>query len=211
MKTTILSLILFGLVSSCNQVAKDSKTDRHDHHELSSEAESQLELSSDEQRAEYAERGLEYALNTQAVLGKNLTQSIQDKGILGALAFCNENAYPLTDSMAVAQNARLKRVSDKPRNENNTADTQEIEHINTFKQTIANEVTPTPIVSETDTTVTVYYPILTNTMCLQCHGQPDSGIESSTLKEINRLYPNDQAIGYNINEVRGLWRVLFDK
>ncbi|WP_178988682.1 c-type heme family protein [Winogradskyella schleiferi] len=159
----------------------------------------------------YGERGLKYALTTKAVLGKNLMETIQKKGTLEALAFCNERAYPLTDSMAVVHNATIKRVSDKPRNPNNKANTEELEYIKTFKKVVANSEEATPIVKETDDNVRVYYPITTNTMCLQCHGKPNETLENSTLAKIRSLYPMDKAIGYDVNEVRGIWSITFDK
>lgn len=158
----------------------------------------------------YAERGLEYALNAQAVLGKNLMQAIQKDGTIGALSFCNEMAYPLTDSMAVVQNVQLKRVSDKPRNQNNQANAEELKYIEAYKNRIAKQELPDPLVTQSNTEVQVYYPILTNAMCLQCHGQPKD-IVPSTLKKLTVLYPKDKALGYDLNEVRGIWKVTFDK
>ena len=163
------------------------------------------------QELPYGERGLKYALTTKAVLGKNLMGTIQKKGTLEALAFCNERAYPLTDSMAVVHNAAIKRVSDKPRNPNNKANAEELGYINTFKQVVANNEEASPIVKETDDNVRVYYPITTNTMCLQCHGKPNETLENSTLAKIKSLYPLDKAIGYDVNEVRGIWSITFDK
>ena len=159
----------------------------------------------------YGERGLNYALTTKAVLGKNLMGTIQKKGTLEALDFCNVHAYPLTDSMAVVHNANIKRVTDKPRNLNNKANTEELEYINDFKQLIANHLEPEPLVKESDNVVKVYYPITTNNMCLQCHGKPNETIEAPTLTRIRSLYPMDKAIGYDINEVRGIWSITFDK
>lgn len=158
-----------------------------------------------------AERGLKYAMTTKAVLGKNLMGTIQKKGVLEALEFCNIKAYHLTDSMAVVHNALIKRVTDQPRNPNNKANSEELAYINTFKQVIANNEEPKPIVKEQDSKVHVYYPITTNTMCLQCHGKPNATIETSTLSRINTLYPNDKAIGYKANEVRGIWSITFNQ
>ena len=159
----------------------------------------------------YDERGLKYALTTKAELGKNLMGTIQKKGILEALAFCNEKAYPLTDSMSVVHTALIKRVSDKPRNQNNQANIEELKHIKIFKQVVANQEEPIPIVKELDDKVQVFYPITTNTMCLQCHGKPNKTIEKATFKKLTALYPKDKAIGYDINEVRGIWSITFDK
>lgn len=158
----------------------------------------------------YDERGLKYALTTKAVLGKNLMGTIQKKGTLEALAFCNEKAYPLTDSMADVHNATIKRVSDKPRNLNNAANAEELGYIKSFQQVIANNEEPRPIVKEQGDKVHVYYPITTNTMCLQCHGKT-SDIEPSTLAKLSSLYPQDKAIGYNVNDVRGIWSITFDQ
>lgn len=159
----------------------------------------------------YNERGLKYVLATKAVLGKNLMGAIQKKGTLEALSFCNEKAYPLTDSMAIAHKATIKRVSDKPRNQNNQANKKELTYINTFKTNIKNNIEPKPIVDLIENKVHVYYPITTNTMCLQCHGKPNQEIEKPTLMKLANLYPEDKAIGYTINEVRGIWSITFDK
>lgn len=159
----------------------------------------------------HRDRGLKYALTTKAVLGKNLMGTIQKKGVLEALAFCNEQAYPLTDSMSVVHNATIKRVSDKPRNPSNQANIKELTYINSFKNDFKNNIEPNPIVDQTDNGVNVYYPITTNTMCLQCHGKPNNDIAPETLIALRQLYPNDKAIGYESNQVRGIWSITFEK
>ena len=159
----------------------------------------------------YAERGLQYALSTKAVLGQNLVGTIQKQGTVEALAFCNEKAYPLTDSMAMVHNANIKRVSDKPRNPNNQANKEELEYIKNFKQIIASNQEPKPLVKKLDNNVRVYYPIVTNAMCLQCHGKPNQTIEQPTFDKIKALYPKDKAIGYSTNEVRGIWSINFEE
>jgi cytochrome c553 len=171
----------------------------------------QTQQSKNNTQESYGQRGLEYAMATQAVLGKNLMGSIQKDGVLEALSFCNEQAYRLTDSMAVAQHANIRRVTDKPRNQNNKANTEELEYISTFKTVIANKGQPKPIVKDIDNKVHVYYPITTNTMCLQCHGTPNTTMDVATLNKVLRLYPKDKAIDYSENEVRGMWSITFDK
>jgi hypothetical protein len=53
----------------------------------------------------------------------------------------------------------------------------------------------------------VFAPILTNGMCLQCHGEPGSDVDETTLAVIRKKYPNDLAIDYGLNELRGIWKV----
>lgn len=155
--------------------------------------------------------GLKYALSTKAELGKNLIRTIQKKGTIEALEFCNEKALALTDSMSVVHQAKIKRVSDQPRNPNNQANPKELQYIADFKTVIANHQEPKPIVEETEGLVNFYYPITTNSMCLQCHGKPNTNIESPTLKALAEMYPNDKAVGYDVNQVRGIWSITFNK
>ncbi len=155
--------------------------------------------------------GLKYALSTKAQLGKNLMGAIQKKGLKEAVTFCNERAYSLTDSMARIHHANIKRVSDKPRNQNNKANSVELAHIKTFKEKVSNQQEIEPIVEEDSEVVSFYYPITTNSMCLQCHGTLDKELMAETYKTIKGLYPNDKAIGYDVNEVRGIWSITFDK
>ena len=158
-----------------------------------------------------ADRGLQYALSTKAVLGKNLMGKIQKEGTIAALQFCNIKAFQLTDSMATYHNAHIKRVSDLPRNPKNKANTEELNYINIFKNDVKNNKESQPIVVESSKIVNVYYPIKTNGMCLQCHGEPNKQIADQTFLAIQKLYPNDQAVGYDINQVRGIWNVSFTK
>lgn len=159
----------------------------------------------------YEEIGLKYALSTKAELGKNLMGAIQKKGVEGAVTFCNEQAYSITDSMSRIHNANIKRVSDKPRNQNNRANSIESEYIETFKEIVANQKEINPIIEEEEDVVNFYYPITTNSMCLQCHGTLDKELKSETYNTIKGLYPNDKAIGYDVNEVRGIWSISFNK
>ncbi|MBT8321956.1 MAG: DUF3365 domain-containing protein, partial [Eudoraea sp.] len=64
-----------------------------------------------------------------------------------------------------------------------------------------------PVVIEKEEANIHYFPILTNAMCLQCHGKPESDMQSVTLKQLKAYYPQDKALGYGPNEVRGLWKV----
>uniref|UniRef100_UPI0040491045 c-type heme family protein n=1 Tax=Flavobacterium sp. TaxID=239 RepID=UPI0040491045 len=163
-----------------------------------------------EKEKTYEEIGLEYALSTKKLLGKNLMGTIQKKGTLEAMAFCNIQAMPLTDSMSVHYNAAIKRVSDKNRNPNNKANAEELIYIEQFKKDLAAKKEPKPVIVDKGEKVQFYYPIPTNTMCLQCHGKPEN-IKSDVQAKIKALYPKDLAVGYGENEVRGIWSITFNK
>lgn len=161
--------------------------------------------------ATYSDIGLKYALTTKAQLGKNLMKAINEKGAAGAVEFCHIEAMKLTDSMSVMHNAIIARVSDKPRNPKNKANTKELGHITAFKELLESGSDIDPIVEEIYGEINFYYPITTNTMCLQCHGKPNEQITSSTLSTLKNLYPEDRATGYDIGQVRGMWSIHFSK
>lgn len=159
----------------------------------------------------FADIGLKYALTTKKALGKTLMTSLEEKGTEGALSFCNTRAIPITDSMSALYNAKIKRVSDKPRNPNNLANQEELTQIDFFKSQLAAKNEIEPVTSVEGNNVQFYYPIITNGMCLQCHGEKNKQIKDSTLNKLAKLYPADRATGYKENEVRGIWSIVFEK
>ena len=152
-----------------------------------------------------------YAIETKGVLGKNLMNSINTQGTEKAIEFCSTKAIVLTDSMSIAFNASIKRVSDKPRNPINMANDNETAFINELKQKISKGEKMTPKFTESDGKITGYFPIETNAMCLQCHGSKDLDIKPNVLKKIAQLYPKDQATGYKENQIRGIFVVTQNK
>lgn len=152
-----------------------------------------------------------YALETKGVLGKNLMNAINTQGTEKAIEFCSTKAIVLTDSMSIAFNASIKRVSDKPRNPLNMANENETAFIDELKQKISKGEKMTPKFTESDGKITGYFPIETNAMCLQCHGSKDLDIKPNVIKKIAQLYPKDQATGYKENQIRGIFVVTQNK
>lgn len=157
-----------------------------------------------------SEKGMHFAMTTKQVLGKNLMGTIQREGTLAALKFCNTAAFPLTDSMSIVHNASIQRVSDQPRNPKNEAKGKELTYITQFKEALISGNEPQPIIDRANGKISFYAPIVTNNMCLQCHGKP-ADISNEVSKQIASLYPSDQAIGYSENQVRGIWKIIFDE
>lgn len=157
------------------------------------------------------ELGKHYAMQTKSTLGKNLKGAIKKKGVDEALSFCNTKAIHLTDSVALSLNVKIKRVSDKNRNPNNQANEDELKYIETSKVLLAKGEKIKPQLIEGLSHYTAYYPIMTNKMCMNCHGKTETEINTSTLSILNELYPNDKATGYKPNELRGIWVVEMDK
>lgn len=151
--------------------------------------------------------GLRVSAEAQGVLGRNLMAKIQQEGTLAALTFCNAEAYRLTDSTAAAKNLKIKRVTDKPRNPGNLALPEEVALIDSYRTELANGRKLKPVYMYRDGQRHFYNPIVTSELCLQCHGKPGGQITEDVMAGIRGLYPDDQATGYEANQVRGMWRI----
>lgn len=150
------------------------------------------------------------ALATKKVLGKNLMGALEKGGKEHALSFCNVKAYPLTDSMSNALAHSIRRVSDKARNPKNQASEAELAILAKYALALENKEEMTATIVETEAGKMGYFPILTNPMCLQCHGVIGAELEGPFYEKVKALYPEDQAIGYAAGELRGMWVVALD-
>jgi hypothetical protein len=156
---------------------------------------------------DYRMQGLQAAMQTKGALGGQLMEAIQAGGPENAVAFCNTQALPITRDMSDKLGLDVSRVSDQPRNPANAANDEELEIIAALKDALANGQPPLPTLRAANDTVTGYYPIVTNAMCLQCHGTEGVDIDPATLAVIDSRYPQDRATGYGENELRGLFVV----
>lgn len=139
------------------------------------------------------------AEQTKKNLVGNLTKQISENGAEKALEFCNVNAIPLTQKLEAENGVMVKRVSDKNRNPDNTANETELKIIEQFKTQLAKKEE----LKATMENGVFYAPITTNAMCLQCHGS-EKEMKPEVLAKIKSFYPNDKALGYKENELRGL-------
>lgn len=193
--------------SCMNEQKKSNQTEEQT---TAIEEEKQEEKAAKEIEMTPLEKGKSIAQATQAALGKNLMQAISERGTAGAIEFCNIEAIPITDSLAKIHRARVKRVSDKNRNPDNAANEAELAYIENAKNQLAADQNIKPQLKEEDGKWVAYYPILTNAMCLQCHGNADQ-VNKEALAKIQAHYPDDKALGYSENEVRGIWVIEMAK
>lgn len=158
-----------------------------------------------------AEVGPKIVTEAFGKLSVALGEALAKGGPAGALTVCQEKAPQIANETAAAHGVILRRVSLKPRNTKNSADEEERRILEMFQKALAEELAAKPVViSHEDGSRSFFAPILlANPLCLNCHGELGSEVLPATLEEIRRLYPADQATGYKLGELRGLWRVIF--
>ncbi|MFZ9028637.1 MAG: Tll0287-like domain-containing protein [Crocinitomicaceae bacterium] len=155
----------------------------------------------------YIEQGRSISQKMQGILLSNVSSAMQKGGPAHAIAFCNTRAIPLTDSLSEVEGVKISRISDKNRNPNNFASSDELKLINQFK---TNNLKDT-VLSWDNNENYVYYSTIKTGMpaCMKCHGSVDADISSETLNALDSLYPEDKAKNYSLGDFRGLWKIEF--
>ena len=155
------------------------------------------------------EKAREYAMGAQMALGKTLKQKIAEAGPEAAIGFCSERAFPITDSVARSYGVAIQRVSNRARNPLNRASEAEEAIMSAMSDSLEAGATITPRRVEDEGTH-YYFPIQTNALCMNCHGIPEEEIRPGVLRLIRETYPEDEAVGYRSDQLRGLWKISFE-
>ena len=141
-----------------------------------------------------------------------LIQGLQHNNLIKALKYCNKEVEQLV-SKDNEKGFAIKRVSLRPRNKNNYPNLYEKEILEKFNKLslIDNKdlvLEHSEIIKDENNNKFVYVKaIRIKEVCLNCHG---SNINDDLKKEIQKLYPDDKAINYKLNDIRGAF-VMYRK
>ena len=168
-------------------------------------------LSAEEQKV-FIEKGQAIAAATFAELSGKLTAAIEEKGIAGAMEYCNLVALPLVDSLSQVHNATIRRTSLKVRNLKDEPQNWEQEILTDFEKKAQQGEALKPVIRQPDDrTVAFAAPIKVLPLCLKCHGTVGTDISDGDYQTIQALYPQDQAINYKEGDLRGMWSITFQR
>ncbi len=158
------------------------------------------------------EIGEEIAGSAQNTLAKNLKNAMVNGGVKNAIGFCNIKAMPLVDSLSEAFGARIKRVSTKYRNPNDKPGELEQGILDAYATQLKDSSVLKSNVQMFDDFFLFTKPIMiSNPMCLNCHGSETNGMKKETKEFILSKYPEDKATGYELGELRGMWSITIPK
>lgn len=147
---------------------------------------------------------------TFATLSTNLSGALKEGGVVNALEFCNIEAMPLTDSLSNHYDIEIRRASHRPRNPQNRADSLELASIQAYIDLLEENGELKPFVYRRQGQILFHAPIrIAGDLCLNCHGSPGTDIAQSDMEVIRELYPQDEATGFEMGELRGIWSIRF--
>ncbi|CEN51459.1 conserved hypothetical protein [Capnocytophaga canimorsus] len=163
----------------------------------------------DSQQEYYLKLGDSITTKAQSVLLTQVSQQIQKGGFTKAVDFCSEKALPITDSLSLSNKVTLWRITDKNRNPENAIRTTEDK--NAWEALLAKmkEDSQQKHLLSLQEDGLYYYKAIPLGMptCLACHGSTQNQIDAETQQVIQAKYPQDKAIGYQLGQLRGMWKV----
>ncbi len=140
----------------------------------------------------------------------NLESAMKEGGPLNALDVCHKVAPAIAKNQSEKHGLQIGRTSLKVRNPDNTPDEwertvlEEFERRNADGERVAN-LSKTVVVEENgQKTFRFMKAIPVGEVCLKCHGE---NIDPAVAAKISELYPQDQARGYKLGELRGAFTI----
>ncbi|GCD77210.1 hypothetical protein JCM31826_06920 [Thermaurantimonas aggregans] len=145
----------------------------------------------------------------QSALLAELQKGLEGGDPAKAVTYCNERAYPVTDSLSKHFGVMIRRVALKYRNPANKPDSIETAVLQHMAELSAKgQIPPAQTIDLFDGYIRHFEPIIMKPLCLNCHGVRERGdIAPATMDEIRKRYPDDRAYDFNLNELRGAWVV----
>lgn len=157
------------------------------------------------EKEHYLALGDSISNKTQMVLLSNVSQKIQESGAIGAVDFCSEKAFFLTDSVSNEFSAKIQRLTNKNRNPKNALQSETDKKA--WEELQQNPENKHLILH--DNSSVYYYKSISIEMptCLMCHGNKQTDISPETLEIIKLKYSQDKATDYKMGDFRGMWKI----
>ena len=143
-------------------------------------------------------------------LKQELQGGMQEGGPVNAISVCNLSAPAIANTYSVRNGWDVGRTSLKLRNPANAPDAWERSVLESFEERKAAGEDPAKMehyeAVRRDGVREFRYmkAIPTAPLCLACHGE---SIDSITMTRLEKLYPDDQARGYQAGDIRGAFSI----
>ncbi len=139
-----------------------------------------------------------------------LQTAIKAGGPLNAISVCNQKAPDIAHELSEKYGWDIGRTSLKTRNPANKPDSWETRVLNAFEQRKAKGEAVEPMAYyetiEMDGKKQFRFmkAIPTGEVCLKCHGR---SVAADVKAKIDKLYPEDQATGFDKGDIRGAFTI----
>lgn len=160
--------------------------------------------------AAQAARSAELFARLQTNLQQQLAQAIAQGGPQSAIRVCASISPQLEQRLSHESGIAMRRISDRPRNPAHLADDYERAILDSWRADLAAGRAPRLHYQRRPEGLRIMSPIVIgNALCLRCHGGP-ADIDLATRRVIQASYPDDQATGYSMGQLRGAFSAIAD-
>jgi hypothetical protein len=142
-----------------------------------------------------------------ATLTRTLTSAMAQGGPVAAINVCSAKAPRIADFVAAKHGVNVSRTSRRYRNPGNAPESWQQVVLEAWQASLEQGTEPATLEYFDDQATTGYRymrPIMTQTLCLSCHG---TNLDPPVSEAIQVLYPDDLARGYSVGELRGAFVV----
>lgn len=135
-----------------------------------------------------------------------LVKGMKQGGPVHTINICNKVAPNLSEAHSQMSGWQVARTSLKPRNPSNAPDAWETQVLDEFEQRQAAGEDPMKLVrseiveSNGRKVFRMMKAIPTAEVCTKCHG---TDLQAPVVQKLDELYPEDQARGYSVGDLRG--------
>ncbi len=143
-----------------------------------------------------------------------LQQAIENQGFPGAIEFCQANATSILGSLGESHSVQIKRVSNRYRNPSDQPEPVQQPILEAYEYNAENGIKSDPNIQKIQNGEVLLYTkpiVISNSMCLSCHGEPGKEVSEGTLAKLSEKYPADRALGHRMGDLRGMWSVKLPK
>jgi hypothetical protein len=143
-------------------------------------------------------------------LKQELMSGMQEGGPVNAISVCNLSAPAIANTYSARNGWDVGRTSLRLRNPDNAPDAWERSVLESFEQRKQAGESPAKMeyheVIRQDGISELRYmkAIPTAQLCLACHGEQ---VDSTVRERLEKLYPDDQALGYKVGDIRGAFSI----
>ncbi len=143
-----------------------------------------------------------------------LKAALRGGNMVKAISVCRKRAPELAIRYSLPSGVRVGRISERWRNPGNRPDSWEKEGLALLEkrrlqgETLAGMEYWQEVEVDGGSSFRYLRAIPTGSLCLRCHGEK---ISHKLKKELQRIYPEDQAVGFRLGELRGAFTITLSQ
>lgn len=144
-------------------------------------------------------------------LGGQLKAAMESGGPVAAVTVCQQVAQPMTAATSGEfEGMSVTRTALRVRNEKNAPSARDREVMERWEKGFAagDGWPESELARGEEGRTLVYRPILTQDLCLKCHGEA-AGFDEELKNLLAEHYPADEAVGFVEGSLRGVFKVEF--